>query len=102
MTAVARTSQRRSRRRRAAADRPGARRVRSTATTACDSRRAIEALVAAATERLADDDPLWRLADRIGRLRAADPDDVELAVDWLDALLARTERARHGRVATAA
>jgi hypothetical protein len=43
-------------------------------------------------ERLAGDDPLWRLADRIGRLRAADPDDVELAVAWLDALLARIER----------
>ena len=42
-----------------------------------------------------DDDPLWRLADRIGRLRGGDPDDVELAVDWLDALLA------HGRAAHA-
>ncbi|HEX7948723.1 MAG TPA: GAF domain-containing protein [Candidatus Limnocylindrales bacterium] len=52
----------------------------------------IEALVGDVTEALADDDPLWRLADRIARLRAADPDDVELAIDWLDALLARTRR----------
>jgi GAF domain-containing protein len=52
----------------------------------------IEALLGEIGERLSDDDPLWRLADRIGRLRAADPDDVELAVAWLDALLARTRR----------
>jgi len=53
---------------------------------------AIEGLVGEVTERLSAEDPLWRLADRIGRLRAADPDDVELAIDWLDALIARTER----------
>ena len=59
---------------------------------------ATEALIAAVSERLAADDPLWRLADRIGRLRAADPDDIELAIDWLDALLARTRRrTRAGR-----
>jgi GAF domain-containing protein len=52
----------------------------------------IEALSAEVADRLAGDDPLWRLADRIGRLRAADPDDIELAVAWLDALLERTER----------
>jgi len=61
-------------------------------------RDAIEALVAEATGRLVGDDPLWRLADRIGQLRAADPADVDLAVDWLDALLARTRRrSRSGR-----
>ena len=38
----------------------------------------------------ADDDPTWRLADRIAGLRDADPESMELAVDWLDALL------RHG------
>ena len=53
---------------------------------------AIDALLEAASEGLAGDDPLWRLADRIARLRAAEPDDLDLAVDWLDALLARTER----------
>jgi GAF domain-containing protein len=59
---------------------------------------AIERLVEAVAAELADDDPLWRLADRIGQLRAADPDDVQLAVDWLDALLARTRRrSRSGR-----
>jgi hypothetical protein len=53
---------------------------------------AIEALVARVATELAGDDPLWRLADRVGRLRAADPDDVELVIDWLDALLARSRR----------
>jgi GAF domain-containing protein len=58
----------------------------------------IEALLGVIAERLSDDDPLWRLADRIGRLRAADPEDLDLAVAWLDALLARTSRrARTGR-----
>jgi len=52
----------------------------------------IETLIAGVAERLAGDDAVWRLADRIGRLRAADPDDIELAVAWLDALLERTER----------
>jgi GAF domain-containing protein len=58
----------------------------------------VEVLVAKVAAALAGDDPLWRLADRIGQLRAADPDDVELAIDWLDALLARTRRrGRSGR-----
>lgn len=62
---------------------------------------AIDVLLGKVGERLTADDPLWRLADRIGRLRAADPDDVELAIDWLDALLARTaRRAGAGRRAT--
>jgi GAF domain-containing protein len=61
-------------------------------------RDAVEVLISDVSERLMADDPLWRLADRIGRLRAADPDDVELAIDWLDVLLARTERrAQAGR-----
>jgi GAF domain-containing protein len=53
---------------------------------------AIDTLVALAAERLRDDDSLWMLADRIARLRAADPDDIDLAIDWLDALLRRAER----------
>jgi GAF domain-containing protein len=57
----------------------------------------IDALVSAAAERLGEDEPLWRLADRIARLRGADADDVELAIDWLDALLARSERRPTGR-----
>lgn len=61
-------------------------------------RGTVEVLVAEAARQLSDDDPLWRLADRIGQLRAADPDDVDLAVEWLDALLARTRRrSRSGR-----
>jgi GAF domain-containing protein len=55
---------------------------------------AVEALVSRATDGLArDDDPTWALTDRIARLRDVDPDAVELAVDWLDALL----RHRGGR-----
>jgi len=56
-----------------------------------------EAVVTALTADLAAGDALWRLADRIGRLRDADPDDLDLAVAWLDALLARTHR--RGRAA---
>jgi GAF domain-containing protein len=57
---------------------------------------AIEAIVAETTAVLAEQEPVWRLADRIGQLREADPDDVDLAVAWLDALLERTRR--RGRV----
>lgn len=53
---------------------------------------AVVALVAAVADGLDDDDRLWRLADRIGRLRSADPEDIDLAVDWLDALLAHVDR----------
>ena len=35
--------------------------------------RSRRALLAAVADRLDDDDPLWRLADRIGRLRQGDP-----------------------------
>jgi GAF domain-containing protein len=52
----------------------------------------VDALVSEVVVAIAADDPVWRLADRIGQLRDADPDDVELAVAWLDALLARTRR----------
>lgn len=52
----------------------------------------IDGVVREITQELAGSDPLWRLADRIGQLREADPDDVDLAVDWLDALLARGRR----------
>jgi GAF domain-containing protein len=52
----------------------------------------VDALVQAVIDRLPDEDPLWRLADRIGRLRDAEPDDVDLAIDWLDALLRHRQR----------
>lgn len=58
----------------------------------------VEALVAEVAGNLAGDDALWRLADRIGQLRDVDPDDIDLAVAWLDALLERgRRRARSGR-----
>jgi GAF domain-containing protein len=56
------------------------------------SRAGLETLVADLTADLATHDALWRLADRIGQLRDADPDDLDLAVAWLDALLARARR----------
>lgn len=57
---------------------------------------AIETLVSDATTALtADpDDPTWRLADRIARLRDVDPGSVALAVEWLDALLRQRDRGR--------
>jgi GAF domain-containing protein len=59
---------------------------------------AIDELVSRATADLAtgDDDPRWQLADRIARLRDADPASLELAVDWLDALLRRAGPRRVG------
>jgi GAF domain-containing protein len=49
---------------------------------------AIEAVVSRVTLGLADDDdPTWLLADRIARLRDADPEAMRLALDWLDALI---------------
>ena len=64
----------------------------------------IEALVAQATEELGSDDDsgLWRLADRIARLRDADPASVGLLADLLDVLVARTERERQLRRGRAA
>jgi GAF domain-containing protein len=56
----------------------------------------VDGVVAAIAQQLAGDEPLWRLADRIGQLRDADPDDVDLAVAWLDALLARNRRRAGG------
>ena len=58
----------------------------------------IEVIVAQAAARLATDvaDPTWHLADRLVRLVATDPERIELAVDWLDALL-RREEGRGGR-----
>ena len=59
---------------------------------------AIDELAAAATVNLAsDDDPVWALADRVARLRAADPGQVTLLADLLDVLIRRAERSRHAR-----
>ena len=62
------------------------------------SEEALEELVEAATAQMGtDDDPLWTLADRVGRLRAADPGQVGLLADLLDVLIRRAERQRPGR-----
>jgi GAF domain-containing protein len=60
---------------------------------------AIDALVARATGDLGrdDDSGLWRLADRVARLRDADPASIDLLADLLDVLVARTERERQRR-----
>jgi GAF domain-containing protein len=51
----------------------------------------IDELVSSATRDLdpEQDDPRWRLTDRIARLRDVDPGSIDLASDWLDALLKR-------------
>ena len=49
---------------------------------------AVDAVVARAVEQIGDDDDAtWVLADRIARLRDVDPDSIQLAIEWLDALL---------------
>jgi GAF domain-containing protein len=59
---------------------------------------AIDELAAAATAHLAaDDDPVWTLADRVARLRTADPGQVTLLAELLDVLIRRAERSRHVR-----
>ena len=52
---------------------------------------AVEALVSAATSDLTSDpeDPTWRVADLVARLREVDPDALALVGDWLEALLRR-------------
>jgi GAF domain-containing protein len=52
----------------------------------------IDSIVSDATTGLGsgDDAARWRLIDRIARLRDVDPDSLDLAADWLDALLRRT------------
>jgi len=52
---------------------------------------AIDELVSTAARQLDPDidDPRWRLTDRIARLRDVDPGSIDLASDWLDALLKR-------------
>jgi GAF domain-containing protein len=54
---------------------------------------AIDELVSAATNQIGsvDDTARWRLVDRIARLRDADPESLDLAADFLDAILRRTE-----------
>jgi GAF domain-containing protein len=64
-----------------------------------DEGAAVDALVQRATADLArdDDSGLWRLADRVARLRDADPASVDLLADLLDVLVRRAERDRERR-----
>jgi GAF domain-containing protein len=64
-----------------------------------DDEAALDGLVARATDDLAHDeaDGLWRLADRVARLRDADPGSVELLAELLDVLVRRAERAARAR-----
>jgi GAF domain-containing protein len=63
---------------------------------------AVDALVSDATTALSTDpdDPVWRLADQVARLREVDPDSVALVADWLDALLRRRGAAGRGSGST--
>ena len=73
--------------------------LRSLEPAAFDaSQVAIDEIVAAAVAELDGETgtPLWSLADRVARLRAADPDQVGLLVELLDVLLARMDRRRPG------
>ncbi len=72
--------------------------LRAVAETDASS-DAVDQLVAAAAEDLAaeTDDPVWRLADQLARLIGTDPDRIDLAGDWLEALLRRSTGGRAGR-----
>jgi GAF domain-containing protein len=50
------------------------------------------ALADATRDLGSDDDPLWLLADRIARLRAVDPSELDLVRELLDVLVRRAER----------
>lgn len=66
---------------------------------AADEVALIDDLVARATADLGrdDDSGLWRLADRVARLRDADPAAVDLLADLLDVLVRRAERDARSR-----
>lgn len=59
----------------------------------------IDALVSAAVAGIPDEDERasWRLADAVARARTADPDQLELVQEILDALARRTRRPAGGR-----
>jgi GAF domain-containing protein len=60
----------------------------------------VDAIVAAAVAELGrdDDGALWALADEIARLRAADPQELDLVRELLAVLAARAERAGDARL----
>jgi GAF domain-containing protein len=73
--------------------------VADDADEAHDEAATIDDLVARATADLGrdDDSGLWRLADRVARLRDTDPASVDLLADLLDVLVVRSERERARR-----
>ena len=68
--------------------------LRALAGANAPEQATLDEIVAAATADLGRDDSsrLWPLADVIARLRTADPDQLELVTDILDALHRRTTR----------
>lgn len=68
--------------------------LRALAGTDVPEQATLDEIVAAATADLGRDDSsrLWPLADVIARLRTADPDQLELVTDILDALHRRATR----------
>jgi len=60
---------------------------------------ASDEIVSAVIDRLdlRDEDPVWHLADRIARLRHADPDELTLLTELLDVLIRRSDRGLRGR-----
>ena len=58
------------------------------------SEAALDELVRAGTERLdrEDDSRLWALVDQVARIRASDPDQLELVTDLLGAIARQGER----------
>lgn len=63
------------------------------------STEAVEAIVSAATDDLARDDParLWALVEQVARIRRADPEQVDLVADLLAVLADHAERRRVAR-----
>lgn len=59
----------------------------------------IEEIVSAATQTLGRDDEtrLWPLVDAVARCRSADPGQLELVADILDALVRQSERGQRAR-----
>lgn len=57
----------------------------------------VDALIAEVTSALDDESALWRLADAVARARDADPGQVELVAEILEALARRTGRAANSR-----
>jgi GAF domain-containing protein len=73
--------------------------LRALAATDDPKRASVEEIVAAATADLGRDDEsqLWALADAVARVRAADPTQLELVAEILDALGRHADRGTRRR-----